>query len=145
GFMHDQQSKKLVRDVSIHPDQEYTWADTHHPNFSETEGKYDGRFAFLNDKANPRIFVIDLKDFETKQIVHNPIFMSAHGGAFSTPNTEYIVEGAQYPAPVGREYVPLTQEDFNKHYRGGITFHKFDNQKGRIDLKNSFTILAPPY
>lgn len=145
GFMHEQQSKKMVRDVAIHLGQEYTWADTHHPNFSETDGKYDGRFAFLNDKANPRIFIIDLKDFETKQIVRNPLFMSAHGGAFSTPNTEYVVEGAQYAAPIEAKYVPLTQENFNKYYRGGITFHKFDNQKGRIDSKNSFTILAPPY
>lgn len=145
GYMHEQQSKKMVRDVTIAPEQEYTWADTHHPNFSETDGKYDGRYVFLNDKANPRIFVIDLKDFETKQIVQNPIFMSAHGGAFSTPNTEYIVEGAQYAAPVGREYVPLTQENFNEYYRGGITFHKFDNNKGKIDTDNSFTILAPPY
>lgn len=145
GYMHDEQTKSMVRNATIAKGQEYTWADTHHPNFSETGGKYDGRFVFLNDKANPRIFVIDLKDFETKQIVHSPLHMSGHGGAFATPNTEYIVEGAQYPAPTDRKYVPLTQENFNKYYRGAITFHKFDNEKGRIDTKNSFSVIAPPY
>lgn len=145
GYMHDLQTRAMVRNATIAKGQEYTWADTHHPNFSETDGKYDGRYIFMNDKANPRIFVIDMRDFETKQIVHTPLHMSGHGGAFATPNTEYIVEGAQYAAPSDRKYVPLTQENFNKHYRGAITFHKFDNAKGRIDEKNSFSIIAPPY
>lgn len=145
GYLHDVQTTAMLRKGRIVDSQENTWADTHHPAFSETGGKYDGRYAFLNDKANPRIFVIDLKDFETKQVIHNPIYMSAHGGAFATPNTEYIVEGAQYAAPTDRKYVPLDQENYNKNYRGGITFHKFDNEKGRIDIKKSFTVVAPPY
>lgn len=145
GFMHDVQTKDMVKKARWSPTQELTWADTHHPSFSETGGKYDGRYAFLNDKANPRIFVIDLRDFETKQVIKNPIFMSAHGGAFTTPNTEYVIEGAQYAAPSGGKYVPLNQENFNKLYRGGITFHKFDNKIGKIDTKKSFTVIAPPY
>jgi hypothetical protein len=62
-----------------------TWGDTHHPAISETNGEYDGQFLFINDKANPRLAVIDLRDFETKQIVVNPIFKSEHGGAFVSP------------------------------------------------------------
>jgi len=145
GYLHDLETKSMVSKGKAYTEHELTWADTHHPAFSETNGKYDGRYAFLNDKANPRIFVIDLRDFETKQVIHNPIFMSAHGGSFATPNTEYIVEGAQYAAPTDRRYVKLDQENYNKHYRGGITFHKFDNDKGRIDPKKSFTVIAPPY
>ena len=48
-----------------------------------------------------------LKTFETKQIVVNPLFKSEHGGTFVTPNTEYIIEAAQYPAPYAKEYAPL--------------------------------------
>jgi len=144
GYMYDQNSTKVLATGDWNG-QKLTWGDTHHPAFSETDGKYDGRYLFINDKANPRLFVIDLKDFETKQIVKNPIFMSAHGGAFVTPNSEYIIEGAQYAAPTDRRYVSYNQENYNKEYRGGLTFHKFDNKKGRIDTANSFTLVAPPY
>jgi nitrous-oxide reductase len=113
-----------------------TWGDTHHPAISETNGKYDGQFLFINDKANPRLAVIDLRDFETKQIVVNPIFKSEHGGAFVTPNTEYIIEAAQYAAPLeNKKFYPL--EEFNEKYRGGVTYWKFDRKEGRIDPKKS--------
>ena len=83
-----------------------TWADTHHPGLSETNGDYDGQFLFINDKAHARMAVIDLRDFETKQIVKNPHIISNHGGAFVTPNTEYVIDGSQYAAPFGWEYAP---------------------------------------
>jgi nitrous-oxide reductase len=67
--------------------------------------KYDGQFLFINDKANPRLAVIDLRDFETKQIVVNPIFKSEHGGAFVSPNTEYVIEAAQYADAAGEQEV----------------------------------------
>jgi nitrous-oxide reductase len=86
-----------------------TWADVHHPNLSETKGSYDGRFLFVNDKANARVAVVDLSDFATKQIVPNPLVASDHGGAFVTQDTEYEVETSQYPSPLGREYAPLSE------------------------------------
>ncbi len=144
GYNYDMQSKSILKQGNI-SGQTITWGDTHHPAFSETNGKYDGRYAFINDKANPRIFVIDLRDFETKQIVANPIFNSDHGGAFVTPNSEYIIEGSQYAAPLDRKYHPITQDNFNNHWRGGFTYHKFDNEKGRIIPEQSFTLEAPPY
>src|SRR5262245_5308757 len=79
------------------------WADTHHPGLSETNADYDGQFLFIGDKANSRVAVIDLRDFETKQIVKNPIAINDHGGCFVTPNSEYVVEGGQYGTPIGWE------------------------------------------
>jgi nitrous-oxide reductase len=113
-----------------------TWGDTHHPAMSETNGEYDGQFLFINDKANPRLAVIDLRDFETKQIVVNPIFKSEHGGAFVSPNTDYVIEAAQYAAPLeNKKFYPL--EEFNEKYRGGVTYWKFDRKKGRIDPRRA--------
>jgi nitrous-oxide reductase len=124
-------------------DKEIRWADTHHPALSETKGDYDGQFVFINDKANARVAVVDLRDFETKQIVKNPVAVMDHGGTFVTPNTEYVVEGGQYAAPLGWEYAPISE--YNEKYRGHVTFWKFDREKGRIDTANSFAIELPPY
>ena len=119
------------------------WGDTHHPSLSETAGDYDGQFLFIGDKANARVAVIDLRDFETKQIVKNPICINDHGGTFVTPNTEYVIEGGQYATPLGWEYAPLT--DYQKSYRGMVTFWKFDRAKARIDVSRSFAMELPPY
>jgi len=119
------------------------WGDTHHPALSETKGDYDGQFLFINDKANARVGVIDLRDFETKQLLKNPVAVNDHGGTFVTPNTEYVIEGGQYATPLGGEYAPI--EDYNKSYRGMVTFWKFDRAKGRINKDQSFAIELPPY
>jgi nitrous-oxide reductase len=119
------------------------WADTHHPALSETAGDYDGQYVFINDKANGRIAVIDLRDFETKQIVKNPISDVDHGGTMVTPDTEWIIEGGQYAHPLGGEYAGL--EDYKDKYRGHVTFWKFDREKGRVDPAQSFAMELPPY
>lgn len=122
---------------------EITWGDTHHPALSETDGDYDGQFLFINDKANPRIAVIDLRDMETKQIVTDPLMGSNHGGAFVTPNTEYVIEAAQYAAPLDGSYASL--DEYKDKYRGAVTLFKFDRERGRIDVDQSFSIELPPY
>lgn len=118
------------------------WADTHHPALSETNGNYDGQYLFINDKANGRFAVIDLRDFETKQIVANPLINNDHGSTV-TPNTEYVVESTQYAVPLGGAYAPI--EDYQKSYRGLVTFWKFNRAIGRIEPENSFAIELPPY
>lgn len=143
GYGYDESSKNVLRQGRI-DGKDITWGDTHHPAISETNGEYDGQFLFINDKANPRLAVIDLRDFETKQIVVNPIFKSEHGGAFVSPNTDYVIEAAQYATPLeNRKFYPL--EEFNEKYRGGVTYWKFDRKAGRIDAAKSFSIELPPY
>ncbi|WP_456416023.1 Sec-dependent nitrous-oxide reductase [Thiolapillus sp.] len=141
GF--DDESKAVLAQGRIEG-KDITFGDTHHPAFSETNGEYNAKYLFINDKANPRIAVIDLHDFETKQIVVNPLFQNAHGGAFVTPNTEYVMDAAQYASPYkGSGFVPL--EKFNDEYRGGLTYWKFNMEKGKIEPENSFTFELPPY
>ncbi|AXH12835.1 Sec-dependent nitrous-oxide reductase [Halarcobacter bivalviorum] len=142
GYGYDKDSLAILRQGNIRG-KEINWGDTHHPALSETDGKYDGKWLAINDKANPRIAIIDLGDFETKQIVPNPVFKSDHGGAFFTPNSEFIIEAAQYAAPFDNEYHPI--EDYKETYRGGVTMWKFDPKIGRILPKDSFTIEFPPY
>jgi nitrous-oxide reductase len=110
---------------------------------SETAGDYDGEWLFINDKANARIATIDLRDFETKQIVKNPIALNDHGGSMVTPDTEWIIEGGQYAAPLGWEYSSL--ENYADDYRGMVTLWKFDRDSGRIKPEDSFALELPPY
>ncbi len=122
---------------------EVRWADTHHPALSETGGDYDGQFVFINDKANARIAVVDLRDFETKQIVKNPIAINDHGGTMVTPDTDWIIEGGQYATPLAGEWAPI--EDYVESYRGMVTFWKFDRDSGRVLEDQSFAMELPPY
>ncbi|MGD9919341.1 MAG: Sec-dependent nitrous-oxide reductase [Paenirhodobacter sp.] len=142
GYGFDEESKKILDSAKV-DGRELHWGDTHHPALSETNGDLDGEYLFINDKSAPRIGVISLHDFETQQIVVNPILQSEHGGAFVTPNSEYVIEAAQYPGVLGRGYAPLSQ--FNEKFRGAVTYWKFDRAAGRIDPKQSFAIELPPY
>jgi nitrous-oxide reductase len=119
------------------------WGDTHHPAISETDGDYDGQFVFINDKISARVAVVDLRDWETKQIVKNPLTSSSHGSTFVTPNTEYVIEGGHFAMPWGARYAPIGE--YKEQYKGSVTLWKFDRNRGRIDKEQSFTIELPPY
>ena len=142
GFGFDEESKKLLEDAKV-DGRTLQWGDTHHPAITETNGEVDGQYLFINDKSAPRVAVINLHDFETQQIVVNPILQSEHGGTFVTPNSEYVIEAAQYPGVLGRGYAPLSE--FNEKFRGAVTYWKFNREKGRIEPENSFSIELPPY
>ncbi len=142
GWGYSKETQEILAEGNV-DGKKITWGDTHHPALSETDADYDGQFLFINDKAHARVAVIDLRDFETKQIVKNPIAISDHGGAMVTPNTEYVIEGGQYATPLGWKYASL--EDYAKAYRGMVTLWKFDREKGRIDKKQSFALELPPY
>ncbi len=142
GYGYDDESKAVLAQGKIRG-KDITWGDTHHPAFTEKNGEYTGDYLFINDKANPRIAVINLHDFETVQIVTNPVIKSEHGGAFVTPNSEYVMEASQYAAPLDDNYYPI--ENYADVFRGAVTMWKFDTKKGRIDEKNSFTLELPPY
>jgi nitrous-oxide reductase len=142
GYGYDEESKKVLAQGKV-DGRDVQWGDTHHPAITETNGDQDGQYLFINDKSAPRIAVISLHDFETQQIVVNPIMQSEHGGAFVTPNSEYVIEAAQYPGVLGRGFAPLSE--FNEKFRGAVTYWKFNREKGRIEPENSFSVELPPY
>jgi len=142
GYGFDDGSKEVLKGGQ-RGGKDMTWGDMHHPALSETAGDYDGQYIFVNDKASPRVAVVNLKDFTTVQIVTSNVVQSEHGATFVTPNTDYVIEGSQYPAPLGGKYADL--DKFNEEYRGAGTFWKFDRKVGRIDKAKSFAVEFPPY
>ena len=76
------------------------WDDSHHPELSQTNGKTDGRWIFINGNNTPRIARIDLTTFETVEIIEIPFVSGNHSSPFTTENTEYIVAGTRFSIPV---------------------------------------------
>ena len=142
GYAYGDESTKMLAAAGRNG-RPLEWGDTHHPALSETGGDYDGEFVFINDKNSARLAVISLKDFATTQVVSSDLIANDHGGTFVTPNTEYVVEGPQYPAPLGGAYAPI--EEFDEKYRGAVIFWKFDRAAGRIVPEQSWAIELPPY
>ncbi len=121
-----------------------SWGDTHHPALSETEGMYDGRFLYINDRANGRIAMVDLRDFKTKQILDIPNLQTSHGGCFVTPNSEYVHISSMTPCPVTESgYAPLSR--YKEDFRGFSTWLAIDQDTGRFNMDESFQIELPPY
>ena len=143
GYGYGSVSQEQMLSEGDFKDNKIRWGDAHHPPLAETAGDYNGEALFINDKANARLGVIDLRDFEAKQIIKNPIAMVDHGGTFVTPNTEYVIEGGQYAHPLGWQYAPLDQ--YKDKYRGMVTLWKYDKATRRINKDESFAIELPPY
>ncbi len=122
-----------------------TWGDAHHPALSETNGEYDGRWVYINDRANGRLGMVDLRDFKVKQIVDVPNLQTSHGGMFVTPNSEYVHISTITPTLVDHSDIENALEKFAESFRGYSTWCAIDPQTGRIDLARSFQIELPPY
>jgi hypothetical protein len=123
------------------------WGDSHHPALSETDGKYDGRWLYINDRAHGRIGMVDLGDFRTKQILQVPNIQTSHGGIFATPDTKYVHISSKVPAlkawNKSKGQTATLDDHLNRYadiYRGYSTFVSVDPKTGRMDLKKSFQI-----
>jgi nitrous-oxide reductase len=142
GYGSDQGKTVLEGGIDSDKSNPIYWGDAHHPALSETEGDYDGRWLYINDRANGRIGMIDLRDFKTKEIWDIPNLQTSHGGCFITPNSEYVHISTMTPTPVNG-YAPLTK--FKEEFRGFSTWIAIDQETGRFDKANTFQIELPPY
>ena len=149
GYGADWSEVALAGNASKDP---LRWGDAHHPALSETDGKYDGRWIYINDRAHGRIGMADLADFRAKQIMQVPNIQTSHGGIFATPNTQYVHISSKVPAlkawNASKGQTVTLNDHLNKYadiYRGYSTFVKIDPATGRMILKDSFQIELPPY
>ena len=86
GYANNPGSESYKRLVATGP----MWGDTHHPVLSQKDGRYDGKWLWINDKANDRVAKIDLSTFETVEIKTIPNIQGTHGLALYLPSGKYV-------------------------------------------------------
>ena len=117
------------------------WDDSHHPKLSQTDGVHDGKFLFINGNNTPRIARVDLRYFETTEIIQIPNSGGCHASPYPTMNTEYLVAGTRFSVPIPQKDVPI--ESFKENFKGTFTFISGGQEPGEMDI--AFQVLVPGY
>lgn len=95
GWGITNESKAVLGDSA-----KYLNGDCHHPHISMTDGSYDGKYLFINDKANTRVARIRLDIMKCDKITTIPNVQAIHGLRLQkVPYTKYVFCNAEFIIP----------------------------------------------
>ena len=91
--------------------------DSHHPHISMTDGRYDGKYLFINDKANSRVARIRLDIMKCDKMVTVPNVQAIHGLRLQkVPRTQYVFCNGEFVIPHPNDGSNLKNLDAAERY-----------------------------